>query len=396
LQTIFETCIPREEVIEGEVKADIFAAKLGDVVTNKAPDVYQNPDLFFDNTYPTDGLKTLLSEAFGRLSGVKPANSPVIRLETSFGGGTLKVQDASEAQKDQQAKLIEILRNLQKGLTSDDDPISADYAWDKVWQKGQDSITTEDFRKIFCRKRSLPIVLDQDQIKKTILDGIENGVWVYYDGTRAYHAEIARPIIQLSDDHTLYTLDKAKELGLLEPTETDEEKTETDDDFFDNFTDEFDKGTKLRETPPLISEGTPNKAFETLKDKCADASIKSLSHISFETEGATDSKSIGLALPQLAKFKPSVNQDFYGEVDGDKLELKFSGSWNTFRVVKSLTEQMATKAQRAKVEINLTTKVEISFESPQAPDSSELTQIKDTLQKLNVGKIRLEGKEQES
>ncbi len=89
MKTIFETCVPSEEVIEGEVKADIFAAKLGDVVANKSPDVYQNPDIFFDNTYPTDGLKTLLSEAFGRLSGVKPANSPVIRLETSFGGGKM-------------------------------------------------------------------------------------------------------------------------------------------------------------------------------------------------------------------------------------------------------------------------------------------------------------------
>jgi predicted AAA+ superfamily ATPase len=32
-------------------------------------------------------LRTLLNEALGRLTGAKAGNSPVIRLETSFGGG---------------------------------------------------------------------------------------------------------------------------------------------------------------------------------------------------------------------------------------------------------------------------------------------------------------------
>src|SRR5207248_2463379 len=38
-------------------------------------------------TYPTQGLRSLLAEVFGRISGTKPASKPIIRLETSFGGG---------------------------------------------------------------------------------------------------------------------------------------------------------------------------------------------------------------------------------------------------------------------------------------------------------------------
>ena len=41
---------------------------------------------FFSNTFPTDGIKTLIREVFSRLAG-KSSGSPVIRLETSFGGG---------------------------------------------------------------------------------------------------------------------------------------------------------------------------------------------------------------------------------------------------------------------------------------------------------------------
>ncbi len=86
LSSIFTTCDPRDEVLGGNLSEDIFAAKLKQVVDGNAPLVYQDPQIFFANTFPTNGLKTLISEVFGRLTGVD-TGSPVIRLETSFGGG---------------------------------------------------------------------------------------------------------------------------------------------------------------------------------------------------------------------------------------------------------------------------------------------------------------------
>ncbi|MEB3826419.1 ATP-binding protein [Phormidium sp. CCY1219] len=86
LQSIFKTCHPREEILSGELKLDLFAAKLRLVVEGKAPYVYQDADTFFANTFPTDGIKTLIRETFTRLSK-QGAGSPLIRLETSFGGG---------------------------------------------------------------------------------------------------------------------------------------------------------------------------------------------------------------------------------------------------------------------------------------------------------------------
>ena len=87
MQTIFDSCVPRDEVLRGELKDEIFAARLAHVVSGSAEDVYGNPELCMENTYPTSGLKELLQEALGRLSGAKPNASPIIRLETSFGGG---------------------------------------------------------------------------------------------------------------------------------------------------------------------------------------------------------------------------------------------------------------------------------------------------------------------
>jgi len=87
MKLIYETCTPRPEVLAGELKEDIFAARLKAVMEGSAEEVYQNPAVFFANTYPTEGLKVLLNETLGRLSGLKPGHSSIIRLETSFGGG---------------------------------------------------------------------------------------------------------------------------------------------------------------------------------------------------------------------------------------------------------------------------------------------------------------------
>ncbi len=86
LPSIFTTCVPRDEIRSGELSLDLFAAKLKLVVDGTAPLVYRDAKTFFANTFPTEGLKTLITEVFGRLSGAV-AGSPIIRLETSFGGG---------------------------------------------------------------------------------------------------------------------------------------------------------------------------------------------------------------------------------------------------------------------------------------------------------------------
>jgi len=66
---------------------DIFAARLKDVITGEADPIYRDPDIFFENTYPTAGLKILISEVVSRLTGSGLGTNAVLRLETAFGGG---------------------------------------------------------------------------------------------------------------------------------------------------------------------------------------------------------------------------------------------------------------------------------------------------------------------
>lgn len=92
LRPITETCEPRSDVLAGGLTDAHFAAQLDQVVRDpsKYP-VYGDPSEFFAVTYPTEGLKRLLTSTFGRLSGrggeIEGAEHGVVRFQTSFGGG---------------------------------------------------------------------------------------------------------------------------------------------------------------------------------------------------------------------------------------------------------------------------------------------------------------------
>ncbi len=77
--------IPHKDILEGRLTMDVFAADLWEVYKGRAVEDYQNPDVFFNKTYLTAGLKNLLKIAAGRLKG--EGGDPVIQIQTPFGGG---------------------------------------------------------------------------------------------------------------------------------------------------------------------------------------------------------------------------------------------------------------------------------------------------------------------
>ncbi|OFE15977.1 AAA family ATPase [Humibacillus sp. DSM 29435] len=82
-----EVLRPHDDVAMGNFQAAEFAADLYKVAVSKdAPKDYADPVEFFSRTYLTAGLRDLLTGAVRRLSGDDNA-SPVINLQTNFGGG---------------------------------------------------------------------------------------------------------------------------------------------------------------------------------------------------------------------------------------------------------------------------------------------------------------------
>ena len=92
--SILDACTPRKDLLQGTFNPEIFTANLMQVIdryrgeTDVIENLYTDPEAFFrEGTYPTEGMRQVLRNIFGRLQG-KDASYPAIqRQESAFGGG---------------------------------------------------------------------------------------------------------------------------------------------------------------------------------------------------------------------------------------------------------------------------------------------------------------------
>lgn len=87
LSRVWELCEPHPDVFSGELNLALFAASLHQVETGEASPDYTEPERFFEKTFMTKSLEDLLEGVLGRLAGEKDKGSPVLQLQTPFGGG---------------------------------------------------------------------------------------------------------------------------------------------------------------------------------------------------------------------------------------------------------------------------------------------------------------------
>ena len=76
MKSIIETCKPRKDILRGTFNPEIFTASLSEVIrhyTGQGATIHSlytdGVQFFKEATYPTDGLKMVLSEVFARLAG---------------------------------------------------------------------------------------------------------------------------------------------------------------------------------------------------------------------------------------------------------------------------------------------------------------------------------------
>lgn len=80
-----EIAVPHRDVLEGTFQQSEFAADITAVHSGKATKEYQDATAFYDRTYITEGMRSLLTQVAQRLCG--QGGEPVVQLQTAFGGG---------------------------------------------------------------------------------------------------------------------------------------------------------------------------------------------------------------------------------------------------------------------------------------------------------------------
>jgi len=324
---------------------------------------------------------------------------------------TLPAQDQGEVKKDQSQVILKRLKDLNKVLTADDSPLPAAFLKAKAWPGEQTKMTTEALRKAFAQKLSLKMILDVNQLKKTIRNGIDQGIWVYFDtdSQRAYGKDAPPPPVHISEDSVLYTPEEAKRLGLWPPKDScptcGKEKAECRCE---------PELCPVCEKPVLecicakpvcpncgqepcicigiiAAEGAPAQAFQSIFDQAQDKGIDSLASLRIHIEGmgldaVNDVVALGIAIPQMGKADFSITYNLSAEFgEGQNFSTTFQGPWDRYKRLKTITDAFAKEASKASARMN----VALSFEEGLELQDDQFSMIKEILTTLEVGKIKI-------
>ena len=321
---------------------------------------------------------------------------------------TLPAQEQGDVDKDQTNVVLRVMRALGKVLTADDEPLQALYVKAKAWDLKQESMSTEDLRKAFARKISLRMILDINQLKKTIQNGVKTGVWLYYDSAEAfaYDRESPQPVIKISDETVLYLPAEAARLGLRIKGK------------WTPVAVPGGEGAEARELLCLVcgkpesqcicgiggetvrpakvtGEGAVLQAFQQVLDQCQEHKIERLARLFIRIEGngkqmASGVRTLGLAIPQFGKGRFGVELDVkatYGQGDlRESFSQNFSGGWERYKRLKGVLEPFLQEAD----ELKLTMRVACQFEQGLEVGGQQFQTMRDVLSALDLGRITLE------
>lgn len=317
---------------------------------------------------------------------------------------TLPAQDQGEVNQDQTNVALKVLKLLQKVLTGDDATLSAPYVRAKAWDSGQQSISTEELRRAFARRLGLRILLDLNQLKNTIRNGINQNTWIYYDSGQqlGYDRDAPPPLVQISDDVLLYTPEEAARLNLpikgkVKPAGggpgggggqestcpicgNPESRCTCDDP--GGVDDLFIQ---------LHADGAPAQAFQNLLDQCHDQQVSRLARLTIRLEGhgkegADEARSLGLAIPQLGKGVFTVQQTFNAEFGPETLSVSFNGGWDRYKRLKQVTDDFGREAGKLFVRTTL----RIDFDGGLDVNADQFQTIHDVFATLSFGRMALD------
>lgn len=315
---------------------------------------------------------------------------------------TVPPQGQGDTNIDQTNVVVRVLHNLQKVRTSDDNPLPAAYLKTKAWDKNQVEMTTEDLRRAFARKVGLPLLLDVNQLQRTLENGVKTRQWVYYD-TRddwAYDHESPPTFWEISDHMRLYDPAEAARLNLrikgkwqppqpppdggAGPTPPDDEEAPPDE-WIDVIT---GGGRPSR----IEGSGPPAQAFQQIWDRCEEHDVTAVRRLQLSFYGSSKSHAdslaaVGLCIPQMGKADFGINLKLTVQFDpppGEQFVLDFQGQWDRYKRFKQITDAFAREEVHS---LLVEFKLVVDFSRAVPRNDMQLKTIQDVLTQMGMGPI---------
>lgn len=317
---------------------------------------------------------------------------------------TVPPQGQGDTNPDQVNVIVRLLHNLEKVRTSDDNPLPAAYVKGKAWDRNQVEMSTEELRKAFARKVSLPLLLDVNQLQRTIENGVKTRQWLYYN-TRdewAYDEDSPPTFWEVGDHTRLYAPAEAERLQLhikgkwqppaAAPGSDGAGSTVTDDEPPESL---LISVIGAGRPTQITGAGVPAQAFQQVLDRCSEHNVAAVRRLTLSFQGISRSHAdslaaIGLAIPQLGKAQFGISLTLSIQFDAppgnQRIELAFQGEWDRYKRLKAVTDAFVREeAHSLRVDFRLV--VDFGREAPL--DDPQLVTARDVLVQMGIGPITL-------
>ena len=139
-----------------------------------------------------------------------PSSTRMTGAQIDLGHTIIELSGAGDSPGNGQHQVERVLHEQRKLLESRDIPDSPPFVRDQSGLRVKGEMTTAQMRTEYRRAPKLSILLHDTPLFECIRNGIDQGLFIYREGSQVWGPGDPRPVIHVSDNHFLHTIEDAK------------------------------------------------------------------------------------------------------------------------------------------------------------------------------------------
>ncbi len=139
-----------------------------------------------------------------------PSSSPMVGTQLPLGHTIIELSGAGDSPGNGQHQVERVLHEQKKLLEGRDIPDAPAFVRDQTGLKVKGEMTTAQMRTEYRRAPKLSILLHDTPLLECIRNGIDQGLFIYREESQVWGPGDPKPVIHLTDNHFLHTIDDAK------------------------------------------------------------------------------------------------------------------------------------------------------------------------------------------
>jgi len=143
-----------------------------------------------------------------------PSSSRMSGARIDLGHTIIELSGPGDTPGNGQHQVERILHDQNKLLEARDTPNSPSFVRDQTGLRIKGEMTTAQMRAEYRRAPKLSILLHDTPLLECIRNGIDQGLFLYREGSQVWGPGDPRPVIHISDNHFVHTMDDAKAKNL--------------------------------------------------------------------------------------------------------------------------------------------------------------------------------------